>query len=434
MSDIPLSSEKPQIFHVTPAVYLYLLRGAHPPAYGLPPARWRKSLRSRSQFLKCDESTLSVYVHWPFCASKCPYCDFNSHVRDSVNYTLWNQALLAELRHYLNITPHKPVYTVFFGGGTPSLMPPEIVHNILTELKLYGLAQDAEITLEANPGSVDVDKFRAFREAGINRVSIGLQSLNNASLKFLGREHSADDGLAALEAARIFGRYSFDLIFGLPGQTIAQWQAELNQALKLAGGHISLYQLTIEQGTRFYHLHQAGKLNLPENDTLAGFYEATVKIAGHYGYEAYEVSNFAKPGHECRHNLHYWQYGDYIGIGPGAHGRINIDGQRTATAAEKSPEKWLERTLAGAIPAASCLPLTRQEQVMEMVLMSLRTRQGLDLQRLELISATTLDNVLNMDAIAEFTRQGYLELTSNNLKATSTGFMVLDMITAAVLR
>ena len=287
---------------------------------------------------------LALYVHWPFCVSKCPYCDFNSHVRESVDQAAWRAALLADLRHEAALLPGRPVSSIFFGGGTPSLMPPETVAAVIAAAEgAWGLTDDCEITLEANPNSVEVANFAALARAGVNRVSIGVQSFDAEILHFLGRAHSGDEARRAIAAAQEhFARVSFDLIYARPGQTLAAWEAELNDALGFGTGHLSLYQLTIEPGTRFATLAAKGDLVIPDGDTAADLFDATQAITRAAGLPRYEVSNHARPGAESRHNLLYWRGHDYAGIGPGAHSRITQDGVKHAIAVRKSPEAWLD--------------------------------------------------------------------------------------------
>ena len=285
----------------------------------------------------------ALYIHWPFCLSKCPYCDFNSHARERVDAARWERAYLAELERAAAETKGRTLASVFFGGGTPSLMPPETVAAILDRVRaLWPAAPDIEITLEANPGASEAARFRAFRDAGVNRLSIGVQALDDAALQFLGRKHSAAEALAAVErAASIFDRFSFDLIYARPDQSVADWQAELARALSFAGEHLSVYQLTIEPGTAFHTAYQRGDFALPEEDTAADLYETTRDFLGAAGLHAYEISNHARPGAESRHNLTYWRYGDYAGIGPGAHGRLMLGARKFATCQQRLPETWL---------------------------------------------------------------------------------------------
>ncbi len=285
----------------------------------------------------------AVYVHWPFCKAKCPYCDFNSHVRAAIDQAAWQRALLAELDHYADRTPGRTVSSVFFGGGTPSLMAPATAAALIERIgQRWVLAGDAEITLEANPTSVEAERFRDFRAAGVNRASLGVQALDPAALTFLGRGHSVGEAIAAIALARRqFPRFSFDLIYARPGQEPAQWDAELKQALSLAGDHLSLYQLTIEKGTAFHTAHARGDFAIPDDDRAGMLYELTQLRLNEAGLPSYEISNHARPGGESRHNLVYWRYGDYVGIGPGAHGRLTLGGAKVATRQLRLPETWL---------------------------------------------------------------------------------------------
>ena len=292
---------------------------------------------------------LSIYIHWPFCVSKCPYCDFNSHVRPSIDEERWERFLVKDLKSFYEDTKDFEVVSIFFGGGTPSLMPSRIVKRLIQEIKdSYETSSDMEITLEANPNSVEVKNFEALSRAGVNRVSLGVQSFNDKDLKFLGRVHSRDEALQAIQFAKEnFSRYSFDLIYTLPDQCLEDWQKELESALSLAGGHLSLYQLTIEEGTPFYLAAHRGDFSMPAEEQSEAFLSETYNIMSSHGYEAYEVSNFAQPGQECRHNQQYWFYDDYIGIGPGAHSRLAIGGIKHALRRHRSPEKWMEMVEGG---------------------------------------------------------------------------------------
>ena len=288
---------------------------------------------------KNDPAGFGLYIHWPFCRSKCPYCDFNSHVEGQVDHISWQKALLSELDHVADAVGRRPLTSIFFGGGTPSLMAPETAGALIERATLRFEAEPGlEITLEANPTSAERDRLADFRNAGVNRLSLGVQALDDAALRFLGREHSAKEALAAVDhAATLFSRFSFDLIYARPGQTLDAWKSELNRALGHAGGHLSVYQLTIEPGTRFFNLHERGQLNLPEGDLQADMFELTRETLSAAGLPPYEISNHAADGEACRHNLVYWQARDYAGIGPGAHGRLTIDGQRIATSTERMP-------------------------------------------------------------------------------------------------
>jgi len=379
------------------------------------------------------DKPLALYVHWPFCKKKCPYCDFNSHVRDDVDQKAWRDALLRELGYWRQRVQGEALSSIFFGGGTPSLMPPETVQAIIHEaLRIWPASPDIEITLEANPTSVEAANFRVLREAGVNRVSLGVQSLNQASLAFLGREHSTDEALAAVALAReIFPRYSFDLIYALPGQTLDAWEAELRQALTYARGHLSLYQLTIEPNTAFHHQYHVGKsFALPQDDLAADLYALTQRIMGEAGMPSYEISNHAAPGQESRHNLSYWRSDSYLGIGPGAHGRVDMHGERFATHTRKSPERWLEQVQRMGHGLEEETLLTALERDEERVLMGLRlTQEGLDLTPL---NAAVREPLLQRSI--PYQTQGLLQQNGDRLFATASGQPVLNALIAALLR
>ncbi|MEQ8166068.1 MAG: radical SAM family heme chaperone HemW, partial [Alphaproteobacteria bacterium] len=336
-----------------------------------------------------DNHALALYVHWPFCEHKCPYCDFNSHVRPEVDQAAWREALLAELSHYASALGPRILTSIFFGGGTPSLMAPETVADVIEAAgRHFGPVPDLEVTLEANPGSVEAGRFRAYRGAGVNRLSLWVQSLDDPALAFLGRIHSADEAIAALCLARdTFARFSFDLIYGRPGQTLAAWRAELARALAFGPEHLSLYQLTIEDGTPFSARHRAGEFGLPDDETAACLFEETRRVLDQAGLPAYEVSNHAAPGQESRHNLAYWRYGDYVGIGPGAHGRFRRrpedPASRIATAGWRRPETWLARVRDFGHGAETTQPIAPAEAFEECLMMGLRLTEGLRWARLE---------------------------------------------------
>jgi oxygen-independent coproporphyrinogen-3 oxidase len=371
-------------------------------------------------------------VHWPFCASKCPYCDFNSHVRaGGPDEARFLAALLRELAHWAELAPVRRVGSVFFGGGTPSLMRPATVGAIVDAIaRHWPLADDAEITLEANPSSVEAARFRGYRAAGVNRVSLGVQSLDDGVLRSLGRLHTAAEALAAIAVARsTFNRFSFDLIYARPGQTLDAWRAELGRALALAGAHLSLYQLTIEPDTPFAALHARGKLKMPDGETAGAFYDLTQELTERAGLPAYEISNHAAPGEECRHNLLYWRYGEYAGIGPGAHGRVVLDGRRQATATERNPERWAAQVESRGHGLAEVVPLTAAEQADEALLMGLRLAEGIDLDRLAGLSGLSPGEV----AIADLASRGLVEFVvetgaGNRIRATAAGRIVLDQV------
>jgi putative oxygen-independent coproporphyrinogen III oxidase len=380
---------------------------------------------------------LAVYIHWPFCKKKCPYCDFNSHVRERVEQDAWRTALLKELRYWHGRAPLHEVTSIFFGGGTPSLMPPETVRALIDEVRqLWSTAPDIEITLEANPTSVEAEKFAALRQAGVNRVSLGVQSLQAESLKFLGREHSATEARAAIALAReLFPRYSFDLIYALPGQTLGDWEAELREALTLSRGHLSLYQLTIEENTAFHHAYHVTKsFALPEENLAASLYERTQEIMGAAGLPAYEISNHAAPGQESRHNQSYWRSDAYLGIGPGAHGRVTRGSERISTRNLKSPERWLERTTHDGNGLEEETILTAAERAEEKLLMGLRlVGEGCNLARLDEDERSYLTHLWRDGRVEALVQQGMLQRQGELLTATAQGRLLLNTITAQLL-
>jgi len=375
---------------------------------------------------------LALYVHWPFCVSKCPYCDFNSHVRESVDQAVWRNALLADLRHEAGLLPDRTVGSIFFGGGTPSLMPPATVAAVIAAAEAeWGLAGDCEITLEANPNSVEVANFADLAAAGVNRVSIGVQSFDTEVLEFLGRAHSEDEALRAIVTAQEhFARVNFDLIYARPGQTIAAWETELEHALAFGTDHLSLYQLTIEPGTRFATLAAKGDLTIPDGDAAADLFDATQAMTRAAGLPRYEVSNHARVGQESRHNLAYWRYADYAGVGPGAHGRRL--GQ--ATERHKKPENFIvavERNGHG-LKVESDLPA--QERATEAMLMGLRLTEGIDLARIEMRSGLGRAAFVDADAVARLVDQGLMGQDGNRLAVTDDGILLLDSILSEVVK
>lgn len=367
-----------------------------------------------------------VYVHWPFCQAKCPYCDFNSHVALQIDQKKWLSAYIAEIDRIATLVPGRALNTVFFGGGTPSLMQPEIVAGVLEHLyKRWHPSNDIEVTLEANPTSAEAGRFAAYAEAGVTRVSLGLQALDDTDLRRLGRMHSAAEGRAAFElASRHFPRTSFDLIYARQNQAPSDWRKELTEALALTGDHLSLYQLTIEDGTVFGARHAAGKLpGLPDEEASAEMFEITQDLCAAKGLAAYEVSNHARPGAESRHNLIYWRYGDYAGIGPGAHGRLTIAGQRHATTAISAPGAWLENVTKGVI-SDEIVPLSAQDQAGEYLMMSLRLTEGTDLQRLAALAGTALSG----DRVQALEEMGMVRVQDMRLIATAKGRALLNAI------
>ena len=371
-----------------------------------------------------------VYVHWPFCAAKCPYCDFNSHVRhQGVDQARYVSAFLKEMEEARRLSGPRTVTSIFLGGGTPSLMDPATVDAIMNGIARFWHVPDGiEITLEANPSSVEATRFRGYRAAGVNRVSLGVQALNDRDLKFLGRLHNVEDALKAIGLARdIFPRMSFDLIYARPNQTVDEWEAELKQAVSYAVDHLSLYQLTIEEGTPFFGLHKAGKLVVPDGDQSALLYEATQDITASIGMPAYEVSNHAVPGAESRHNLTYWRYGDYAGIGPGAHGRLTIGREKLATATERKPETWLDLVEANGHGMIDQEVLGYDEQSDELLLMGLRLKEGIDLVRWEALSGRAPDPEKERFLI----EHGFIERIGNSrLRCTPSGMLILDAVVA----
>jgi len=377
-----------------------------------------------------EAAAFGVYIHWPFCLSKCPYCDFNSHVRrEPIDEPRFVRAFTAEIAATAARVPDRTVSTIFFGGGTPSLMQPATVGSILDAIaKHWRVAPDVEVSLEANPTSVEASRFRGYRTAGVNRVSLGVQALDDRVLAELGRMHTSREALDAVGIARsIFDRYSFDLIYARPRQDPKDWAAELTRALAEAGDHLSLYQLTIEEDTPFAALHAAGKLAIPDDDLGRALYDTTQEICAAHGLPAYEISNHARPGGECRHNLVYWRGHEYAGIGPGAHGRLDIDGTRYATATEKRPEAWLMRVEANGHGLITDDPLTREDMADEFLLMGLRLAEGIDIARFRALAGRSLDPA----RIAMLHEHGLVETTADGrLRVTLPGFPVLDAVVA----
>ncbi|MFI4998675.1 MAG: radical SAM family heme chaperone HemW [Reyranellales bacterium] len=373
---------------------------------------------------------LGVYVHWPFCKSKCPYCDFNSHVRDGVEQARWRKALLTELEHAAREAPDRQVETMFFGGGTPSLMEPETVSAIIDRTReLWDRTPDVEITLEANPTSVEAGRFAALAEAGVNRVSLGVQALDPAALRFLGREHSTGEALSALETARRhFARFSFDLIYARPGQTVDAWAEELERALALAGEHLSLYQLTIERGTRFFTDHARGAFTLPGEDEAAAMFELTQARLAASGLPAYEISNHARPGAACRHNLIYWRYQDYVGIGPGAHGRFAQADAKRATRRSSGPEAWLEAVERTGHGTAESSDVTGRDRIEEALMMGLRLADGIDRSIFASVAGADPVEAVGEAKLAPLVEAGFLEIDATHLRATLAGRQRLNAV------
>jgi oxygen-independent coproporphyrinogen-3 oxidase len=376
------------------------------------------------------QEPLALYIHWPFCLSRCPYCDFNAHVRDVIPQQRFRDALRRELAWEAERLGRRPLRSIFFGGGTPSLMEPETVALLLEDARaLFQIPADLEVTLEANPTSIETSCLAALRDAGVNRISIGIQSLEPEPLAMLGRRHSVTQAIAALEIARgLFPRVSFDLIYARPGQSIAAWRSELRRALDLVADHLSLYQLTIEPGTKFEALHRKGDIVLPEEDLAAALYDATAEEAARFGLLPYEISNYARPGAESRHNLQYWRYGDYAGIGPGAHGRLTVGEGLVATRRHRAPEAWAERveqTGHGMTEQTALLP---EETTREMLLMGLRLAEGVSERHFLARTGRTLASAIDAEAFQRAAEEGYVTWHDGRLTATQEGRRRLDAL------
>ncbi|MGR3761259.1 radical SAM family heme chaperone HemW [Roseobacteraceae bacterium NS-SX3] len=372
-----------------------------------------------------------LYVHWPFCQAKCPYCDFNSHVSSSIDQKAWVRAYLSELDRVSGELPGRVLNSIFFGGGTPSLMQPETVAAVVGRAReIWPFANDMEISLEANPGSVEAGRFAGYRDAGVNRISMGIQALNDEDLRRLGRIHSVEEARAAFDIARnCFDRVSFDLIYARQGQTLDAWKVELNEALTMAIDHLSLYQLTIEEGTAFGDRYARGKLRgLPADDTAADMYQATQEICEAHGMPGYEISNHARPGAESRHNLIYWRYGDYVGIGPGAHGRITLGGQRFATETHRAPGVWLA-AVAGGSGESAREPLSTEDAAAEYLMMGMRLLEGLDMARYARLSGRPLPQ----NRLSNLVHLGMVTISGERLRATAQGRAVLNAVLRELL-
>lgn len=372
-----------------------------------------------------------IYLHWPFCEAKCPYCDFNSYVRKEINQKQWLIAYLSELDRYAAECPERMVGSIFLGGGTPSLMDPDIVAALLNAIKgRWPSVNDLEVTLEANPSSVEAGRFEAYAQAGVNRISMGVQALNDRDLRKLGRTHTSQEAIQAYDIAKEkFNRVSFDLIYARQDQSLEAWRQELETALDMAVDHLSLYQLTIEPGTGFGYRYRQGKLHgLPDDATAADMYDITHQVCQNAGYGSYEVSNYAREGAESKHNLVYWRYGDYIGIGPGAHGRISVAGSRFATEAIRQPEAWLKAANSGT-GEAKRFEIMASDQADEYLMMGLRLAEGINLTRYAKLAGTEL----NEDALDHVTQLGMVERSGDTLRATSQGRLVLNAVISELL-
>jgi putative oxygen-independent coproporphyrinogen III oxidase len=378
------------------------------------------------------EQPFGIYIHWPYCASKCPYCDFNSQVRQPVNEDRYLAAALKELSFYAELTIGRTVSSIFFGGGTPSLMQPETTARLLRAVSAHwAIASDVEISMEANPSSVDTGRFAEYRAAGVNRLSLGVQALADEALRFLGRTHTVAEARTAVDIAKAhFDRISFDMIYARPGQNITEWRAELTEALTLAPGHLSLYQLTLEPGTALFRQEQAGKFTLPNSEDAAALYTLTNEVCAEAGFAAYEVSNYARPGQEAQHNLLYWRYGEYVGIGPGAHGRIVTACLRQAFAAESDPERWASLVEHTGNGLATREALTRLEEAQEMLLMGMRLTEGVPLYSLAERTGYTIES----NAIQRLVDYGFLKPeNADALATTSDGRLVLNAVIEALV-
>jgi putative oxygen-independent coproporphyrinogen III oxidase len=392
-------------------------------------------MASRAMSLSAEagvsDRTYALYVHWPFCVSKCPYCDFNSHVRESVDQAAWRAALLADLAHEARRTGGGALTSIFFGGGTPSLMPPQTIAAIIEAAsQLWTFAPDIEISMEANPNSAEAARFADVAAAGVNRLSIGLQALDDAALRFLGRAHDAAEGLTALASAqRHFARVSFDLIYALPGQSEAAWAADLGRALAMGTGHLSLYQLTIEPGTRFETMVRKGDFTPADPDHGAALYELTQEMTAAAGIPAYEISNHARAGEESRHNLSYWRYGDYLGIGPGAHGRV----MARATRRHRKPENWMVSVNAAGHGIDEEMPLDPATRVTEALIMGLRLAEGVNLDDIAARTGTDAATIIDRKAAGRLEAQGLVTMSDHRLTVTPQGMLLLDAILAELL-
>ena len=382
-----------------------------------------------------DMKPISIYIHWPFCLSLCPYCDFNSHIANTVDHNRWLKAYEEELEYFAPIIKNKEVKSIFFGGGTPSLMQPFVVQGIIDKIASLGtISPVCEITLEANPTSFETNKFRQFKLAGINRVSIGVQSFSEKDLLVLGRKHSSEEAINAIKSASdIFSRYSFDLIYARPQQTLKQWQEELKFALTLAGDHISLYQLTIEKGTPFFNLLRSNKLQLPTNDLAAELYEWTGNFLKENNYNRYEISNYSKLGEECIHNLCYWNYGEYIGIGPGAHSRIHHGKSVSALMMYHKPDKWLDSVMCQGHGIQNNTKLSIVEIIEELVMMGTRLANGVGEESLQKLLKLKFTDIFNQDILEYYISKNLVSVDNSILKLSDSGLLLHNYLIARLL-
>ena len=374
--------------------------------------------------------TVAIYIHWPFCLSLCPYCDFNSHVKENVNHHDWKKALILELEHYSKIIGARKVTSIFFGGGTPSLMEADTVAKIIeTVAKYFSLVKDVEITLEANPTSSESKTLSSFSKAGINRVSLGVQALDDESLILLGRKHNTEEAKRAIKlASDSFERFSFDLIYARPKQTKTMWEKELKEATRLARGHLSVYQLIIEPGTPFYLSQARGLITLPNESLSVALFQMTQEILESVNLPSYEVSNHAAVGEYCKQNMTYWHYGDYIGIGPGAHGRITLNGNIYATRQHRAPEMWLKRTEMAGHATQTFVPLDEEEIINEIILMGLRTKAGVDASNFYLRTGRNLKEAVNVEALNRLKEGNFLTSDQKGIRTTMAGLLRLNSV------
>lgn len=382
-----------------------------------------------------NSKKIAIYIHWPFCLSKCPYCDFNSHTSSVIDVEQWKKAYLKEIEYFKHKISARYISSIFFGGGTPSLMPPSLVECLISTLSSVAtIDANTEITLEANPTSVEAQKFKDFRLAGVNRVSIGVQSLRFKDLEFLGRKHDIKEAISAIQLAKnIFDRSSFDLIYARPSQTLEDWILELEEAMALANSHISLYQLTIEKGTPFYKQHRQKDFLLPNTDLAADMYNATNQYLLSMGYSNYEISNYALPGHESRHNLTYWNYGEYVGIGPGAHSRIELNDGYFAIMNISLPQKWLNSVLTDGSGVQTRTLLSSKEITEELMMMGLRLKNGIDDSRLYYLTGKNFGDILNQSELDKYINMGFLRFKNYRLALTDKGLLLHNYIVSRLV-
>lgn len=382
-----------------------------------------------------ETNNLAIYIHWPFCKSKCPYCDFNSHVREQINQQDFIDAYTKEISHFADFLSGKKISSIYFGGGTPTLAPMKFFESTLNNLNKYLIISDnIEITVEGNPTSIESQTFKDLQKVGVNRVSLGIQALNDNDLKFLGREHSVHEALNALHiAASTFENYSFDIIYARPKQTLKEWEDELERAIALTNGHLSLYQLTIEKGTKFFTSFKNGDFALPDDNLSADMYQLTNEITKANNISSYEVSNYASPGKESRHNMAYWEYEQYLGLGAGAHSRIKLDGKMHSLIMQHNPEKWLDSINNTGIALQEKLSLSNEDEAREYILMGLRIKKGINKNDFQLKIGKKIEECVNKAKLTQYINSGLVEMTDENLKTTEEGTMLLNSIISGLL-